>query len=249
MSLPSQFLKNLKRFRLVTFDVTDTLLRLEDPLRQYHQTATECGLTGLERNQLEGCFRRSFSSMSREHPNFGRLSPGLGWQNWWLELVARTFTCASPGVSPEQLETIGRRLITIFRTSKCWGHIEGAQELVQSVRQAGKHVGVISNFDPSLPEVLAAMGFADKFDFVLTSYEAGVMKPDTGIFSIPLQRLNLRPEQALHIGNKMDMDYTGARNSGWSGLLIAGDRTDLAKHSFSSLSALLEALATKEITW
>ncbi|KAH8419874.1 hypothetical protein KR009_003461 [Drosophila setifemur] len=252
MSLTSQFARNLKRFRLVTFDVTDTLLRLEDPLKHYHQTAQECGIQGVDRAQLEQCFRKSFMAMSREHPNFGRLSPDMSWQQWWLELVGRTFNCATPGVPGEQLERIGCRLIAHFRTSQCWGNIDGAQELVQRVREAGKCVGVISNFDPSLPQVLAAMGFAGKFDFVLTSYEAGVMKPDAGIFHIPLQRLNIPAEQALHIGNKLDMDYTGARNSGWSGLLVAdakGAQTEGRTHSYPSLSALLEALETQEINW
>lgn len=246
MSLTSQFVANLKRFRLVTFDVTDTLLRLEDPLRQYHQTAEEFGVTGVDRRRLEQCFRQQFKAMSSEHPNFGRYSPGLDWQRWWLQLVARTFSCVDHGLAPEKLEMIGQRLISVFRTSACWSHVNGAQELVQNVRNAGKCVGIISNFDSSLPQVLDAMGFAGKFDFILTSYEAGVMKPERGIFEIPLQRLQIPAEQALHIGNKLDMDYEGARNCGWSGLLVSNADNP---HSFASLSSLLEALKTQPIRW
>ncbi|XP_016939427.2 rhythmically expressed gene 2 protein [Drosophila suzukii] len=246
MSLTSQLVANLKRFRLVTFDVTDTLLRLEDPLRQYHRTAEEFGVTGVDRRRLEQCFRQQFKAMSSEHPNFGRFSPGLDWQQWWLQLVTRTFGCVDQGLSPEKLERIGHRLIDIFRTSAGWHHVDGAQELVQSVRNAGKCVGVISNFDPSLPKVLDAMGFASKFDFILTSYEAGVMKPDPGIFEIPLKRLQIPADQALHIGNKLDFDYEGARNCGWSGLLVNDGGN---QHSFASLSHLLEALKTQPIQW
>ncbi|XP_016980165.1 rhythmically expressed gene 2 protein [Drosophila rhopaloa] len=246
MSLTSQFVANLKRFRLVTFDVTDTLLRLEDPLLRYHRTAEEFGVTGVDRRKLERCFRKQFKEMSREHPNFGRFSPGLEWQQWWLQLVTQTFSCVDQGLAPEKLEEIGRRLIAIYRTKACWKSVDGAQELVQCVRNAGKCVGIISNFDPSLPKVLDAMDFAGKFDFILTSYEAGVMKPDPRIFEIPLKRLQISADQALHIGNKLEFDYEGARNCGWSGLLVNGGGN---QHSFATLSNLLEALRTQEIQW
>ncbi|KAH8289703.1 hypothetical protein KR054_009572 [Drosophila jambulina] len=253
MSLTSQFVQNLKRFRLVTFDVTDTLLRLEEPMRHYQQTAADCGVPGVDRGQLERCFRQQFAAMSREHPNFGRQSPEMDWQQWWLQLVRRTFGCVDDRLEAEQLDRIGRRLIAHFRTNACWRHIPGGRELVQRVRSAGKCVGIISNFDPSLSQVLSAMGYAGKFDFVLTSYEAGVMKPDSRIFHMPLERLGIPAEQALHIGNKLDMDYAGARSSGWSGLLVdEGGRTDSdsdSRHTFGSLSLLLEALDTKEVQW
>ncbi|XP_017045993.1 rhythmically expressed gene 2 protein [Drosophila ficusphila] len=246
MSLTSQFVANLKRFRLVTFDVTDTLLHLQDPLQQYHQTAEQLGVTGVDRRKLEQCFRQQFKAMSQEHPNFGRFSPAMDWQQWWLHLVNRTFCCVDQGLPPEKLERIGHRLVALFRTSACWSNVDGAQELVQCVRDAGKSVGIISNFDPSLPKVLDSMGFAGKFDFILTSYEAGVMKPDPGIFEIPLKRLQIPANQALHIGNKFNLDYEGARNCGWSGLLVDGGSTP---HSFATLFDLLEALKTREIQW
>ncbi|XP_017114256.1 rhythmically expressed gene 2 protein [Drosophila elegans] len=248
MSLTSQFVANLKRFRLVTFDVTDTLLRLEDPLLRYHRTAEEFGVTGVDRRRLEQCFRQQFKSMSREHPNFGRFSPGLEWQQWWLRLVTQTFGCVDQGLPAEKLDRIGRQLIAHYRTKAGWNHVDGAQELVQCVRDAGKCVGIISNFDPSLPKVLDSMDFAGKFDFILTSYEAGVMKPHPGIFEIPLERLQITADQALHIGNKPDLDYEGARNCGWSGLLVNGG-TDGHHHSFATLSHLLEALNTQQIQW
>jgi len=131
MSLTSQLVANLKRFRLVTFDVTDTLLRLEDPLRQYHRTAEEFGVTGVDRRRLEQCFRQQFKAMSSEHPNFGRFSPGLDWQQWWLQLVTRTFGCVDQGLSPEKLERIGHRLIDIFRTSAGWQRLVARPQAIR----------------------------------------------------------------------------------------------------------------------
>ncbi|XP_068155496.1 rhythmically expressed gene 2 protein [Drosophila tropicalis] len=255
MPLAKQFLRNLQRFRLVTFDVTDTLLHLKDPIEQYKQTANECGVQIIDTGKLELCFRRQFKNMSKDHPNFGQGPGKMGWQCWWKDLVVQTFRCVDGSIPQEQLDTIAEHLLAIFRTRACWEHVNGAKELVERVRNAGKCVGVISNFDPSLRQVLDEMNFMNQFDFVLTSYEAGVMKPNPSIFRIPLQRLNIAPHEALHIGNKSDMDYMGARNSGWSGLLVhsAGvkddSEVDEGQHTYKSIAHMLNALETQEIQW
>ncbi|XP_034490285.1 rhythmically expressed gene 2 protein [Drosophila innubila] len=255
MPLTAQFVRNLQRFRLVTFDVTDTLLRLKDPTTQYIQTAAANGVASLDRTKMELCFRQQFKWMSKKHKNYGRNTPNMEWQSWWLQLVAKTFNCVDANIPQDKLQIIAEQLLSLFRTSACWTHINCAAELVQCVRQAGKCVGVISNFDPSLPQVLSAMGFDKKFDFILTSYEAGVMKPDPGIFQIPVKRLQIAPSEALHIGNKFDLDYLGARNSGWSSLLVQSqpdpklDTSSAAKYSFPSLAKMLQTLESQEFAW
>ncbi|XP_030386526.1 rhythmically expressed gene 2 protein [Scaptodrosophila lebanonensis] len=259
MPLSAQFIRNLQRFRLVTFDVTDTLLQLKDPPAQYVSTATACGVPNIDSKKLQLCFRQHFKIMSQNHPNFGRSTPDMGWRSWWLQLVDNVFRCGHPGIEEAKLKQIAEQLLLVFRTRACWTHIECAGNLVQRMRDAGKCVGVISNFDPSLTQVLEEMELLHKFDFVLTSYEAGVMKPDVGIFEIPLKRLNIAPTEALHIGNKYDMDYTGARNSGWSSLLVqtgpegevSGSNLDAEAvgHTFASLREMLQTLETKQIVW
>ncbi|KAH8396147.1 hypothetical protein KR222_004133 [Zaprionus bogoriensis] len=253
----AQFLRNLQRFRLVTFDVTDTLIRLRDPMGQYIRTAAACGAGGLDENKMASCFRQQFKRMSAAHTNFGRHTPGMSWQAWWLQLVTQTFACVDASLPPAQVQTIAAQLLDLFRTSAAWAHVDGAAELVQCVHDAGKCVGIISNFDPSLPTVLEAMGFGGQFDFILTSHDAGVMKPAPGIFEIPVRHLGIAPAQALHIGNKLDMDYTGARNSGWSGLLVQPETEPqtqpqpdaAAQHTFASLAEMLQALQCREIAW
>lgn len=193
--------------------------------------------------------------MSKEHSNFGRDTPNMKWQSWWLHLVAKTFYCVDASIPQDKLQIIAQELLIKFRTSACWTHMNCASELVQCFRQAGKCVGVISNFDPSLPQVLSAMGLDSKFDFILTSYEAGIMKPNPGIFEIPVKRLQIAPSEALHIGNKFDIDYLGARNSGWSSLLVQSqpdpkiDTSSADKYSFPSLSKMLQTFKSQEFAW
>lgn len=247
-------LRNLERFRLVTFDITDTLLRFRRaPAVQYAKTAAQLGVLNIDQCKLEKCFKKEFKNMARLYPNFGCCTPNFTWRDWWSNLVHNIFLCVDPTIEKEKLKELSDTLLRIYRTNECWQHINGAQELVQSIRQANKKVGVISNFDPSLDEVLKEMNINDKFDFILTSYEAGHQKPDKSIFDKALDVYKLAPHEALHIGNMYDIDYQGARNAGWSSILVTPDESDLKKVSstqgYTSITNLLTALKTNEIRW
>ena len=52
------------------------------------------------------------------------------------------------------------------------------------------------------------------FDFVVTSEEAGVEKPDTQIFQVALDRSKAKPEQVLMIGDSWKADILGATSLG-----------------------------------
>ena len=245
----SLFGKNLQRFRLVTFDITDTLLRFRlKPYLQYKKTAQELGFN-VNENALTQCFAKCFKHMTKTYPNFGK-SSNMDWQTWWTLLVADIFRCADSTINSQQLKIISNRLLDVYRTPECWQHIEGGQKLIELVRAEGKKIGVISNFDPSLRNVLSQMDL-DVFDFVLTSYECGAQKPNNRIFEMALaaSNENIEPHQALHIGNTHELDYVGARASGWSSLLIDSNKNKIKDHQFNSLLELVDHLETKEMQW
>ncbi|KAM7346699.1 rhythmically expressed gene 2 protein isoform 2-T4 [Cochliomyia hominivorax] len=245
-------LKNLQRFRLVTFDITETLIGFRNPPAvQYAKTAGQLGIHGIDQNKLAQCFKKEFKAIEKRHPNFGLYSPNFTWQDWWSQLVCNIFHCVKPNIEPQKLKELSETLIKIYRTNECWHHMPGCLELVTCVRDAGKKVGVISNFDPSLEEVLKEMELFHQFDFILTSYEAGYLKPHKSIFQQALDVYKLEPHEALHIGNTYEIDYVGARNAGFSSILITPDESDLEKVSptqgYKNIADLLTALDTDEI--
>lgn len=72
---------NLSTIRLVTFDVTGTLLKLRTaPGQQYGEIGAMYGVVA-DNNILSRNFKEQWKRMNKEHPNFG-LESGLGWQNW-----------------------------------------------------------------------------------------------------------------------------------------------------------------------
>lgn len=100
------------------------------------------------------------------------------------------------------------------------------------LRRRGLKLGCVSNWDCSLPEVLAGCGLAAYFDLVVTSASAGASKPDPAIFELALDRLGCAPEHALHVGDSPE-DVFGARAAGVQALRLdrsgEGDILSLAR--------------------
>lgn len=123
------------------------------------------------------------------------------------------------------LNKIAQVLINIYKTNECWGKFNKTDELLMELKNSGKILGVISNFDPRLKDLLNDMELKS-FDFILTSYEAGMEKPNPKIFELALnetKKINndeILPHECLHIGNELVKDYQAAKNVGWKSVLI-----------------------------
>uniref|UniRef100_A0A182MJ24 DJ-1/PfpI domain-containing protein n=1 Tax=Anopheles culicifacies TaxID=139723 RepID=A0A182MJ24_9DIPT len=244
---------NLARFRLITFDVTDTLLEYAvRPERHYAQVINSVlepriGIKLLE-EQIGRSFGLCFRSMNQQYPNFGSGRKQTGqqeledesWRWWWRTLVERVIVDAAASsnyrnIPSPLLSIIAEQLIddyTYDGKRVCWRQRPGVDAFLQKLRAppTKQTLGIVSNFDPRLQIILRNNGIApagEVVDFVLTSYEAGVEKPDPAIFETALRKANLlqigsdiKPQEALHIGNLCREDYNGARSAGWCALLV-----------------------------
>ncbi len=77
-------------------------------------------------------------------------------------------------------------------------------------------LGLVSNFDhgPTAHAILARDGLADVFGVTLISDDFGRRKPHPAIFREALHRLDVRPGEALYIGDSATDDVCGASSAG-----------------------------------
>ncbi|MFC1872188.1 HAD family hydrolase [Chloroflexota bacterium] len=122
--------------------------------------------------------------------------------------------------------------------------------VVSELKNMGKIVGLISNVDRDVNQLLAGVGMPPLLlDVIVTSEEAGVSKPHPGIFREALKRAGVTAEQAVYVGDQYQIDILGAKSAGLAGVLL--DRQGHYKHitdcprveSMAELSALLAASA------
>jgi HAD superfamily hydrolase (TIGR01509 family) len=91
--------------------------------------------------------------------------------------------------------------------------LNGAEAALERLCSAGLSLCCVSNWDISLDQQLTALGLARFFVTVVTSAEAGAPKPDPRPFRLALQRADIDPSRALHIGDS-DSDRAGAAAAG-----------------------------------
>jgi len=143
------------------------------------------------------------------------------------------------GVSPDRMEAVGRRIREVHAVDHLWTHVAPDTEAaLDALREAGMRLGVISNADGRIEEVLERCGLRPYFEFVVDSQVVGVEKPDPAIFQEGTRRLGLPAEACLYVGDLYPVDYLGATAVGMSAVLI--DPLGLHGHRAPTIGALTE---------
>lgn len=214
----------VSRFRLITFDATNTLLRFRESVGHAYSGVAHMYGVSSDPKRLNASFKTEWKKMIAEQPNFGCKS-GLTSQQWWSELVRRTFLLSGCEAANDSLMTvIADHLYETYKTSNCWTPNNGTAEILETLKTSGHKLGVISNTDERLDCILTQLKLRHYFDFVIASSVVEVEKPSKDIFSLALlyagKEQLVKPEDALHVGDSVELDYLAAKAAGWSALLL-----------------------------
>ncbi|KAJ2890730.1 Haloacid dehalogenase-like hydrolase domain-containing protein 3, partial [Coemansia aciculifera] len=96
------------------------------------------------------------------------------------------------------------------------------------LQRKGIKLGVVTNMDERTDGVLMSLGIRRYFDFVLKGCSVGVEKPDPKIFEMALRAVNVRPYDALHVGDDERLDYVAARSAGMEARLVDRSKDEQA---------------------
>jgi len=159
----------------VTLDALGTLYKFREPVStQYIKVARRCGLrASIEENDLDKAFRKSFKEVSAEFPNYGKdqlSSP----RAWWKTVVNDAFRqVVDESRIPDQL---GDKMYDHFTSRAAYELYPDVKPFLANMRrlkQTWSHpddppilIGVISNSDPRVKNVLQSLGIkvgADEF--------------------------------------------------------------------------------------
>ena len=117
---------------------------------------------------------------------------------------------------------------------------EGARQLLLGAQDSGLKVAVISNWGERLPVLLEGLGILPLVSEVLSSWEEQLEKPAPELFERALQRLEVAPEQALHLGDQWGKDIVGAQAAGMQCALIDPSGTMSVRAGVPTFPSLLE---------
>ncbi|XP_021315572.1 haloacid dehalogenase-like hydrolase domain-containing protein 3 [Sorghum bicolor] len=246
----------LSRLRLVTVDVTGTLIAYRGQLGDYYcMAAKSAGMPCPDYARVHEGFKLAYADMSRRHPCFGHAAamPTADW--WWKTCVRDSFVRAGYDYDDETFERIFRRIYSTFGSAAPYAVFPDAQRFLRWLRKEGLVVGIVSNAEHRYRDVvLPALGLnqGSEWDFGVFSGVVGVEKPDPRIYEAALEQAaavtgGVAPGEALHIGDSLRKDYAPARSLGMHALLLDRFRTAEAERwRRSGVPVLPDLVAAQE---
>ena len=218
--------------RLLTVDAAGTLVRPWPSVGAvYGRTAREHGIE-VSDEEVNTEFYKTFGRLQTcKQTNEGEES------EFWRQVVTQTFRTFAGN---KNLDPLFEELWNLFAKGECWKLAEKAESTLNTLRERGYELAVLSNNDARLRSVLADLKIDQAFDHLFISSEMGCEKPELEIFRKVEQAMDRKSNEILHLGDSHSRDFLGARKAGWSALLYGEPK--LENEQISCFSELLNYL-------
>lgn len=117
-----------------------------------------------------------------------------------LEDVLENIFLENNRCSEELIRTVVQKRINTKR--KCFRHLHPQiLPMLAELRARGLSVGLISNCYSEEAEIIRESELFPYFDAAMLSCEQGIQKPDEAIFKRCMERLSVKPEECLYVGD------------------------------------------------
>ncbi len=220
------------KVKVIFFDVGNTLLF---PNRErIHAPLAARGIKP-EPSHLRDLERRIKNEFDCRKPEDGAHDHGFWWM-YYTQLFEEI------GLKDDLLRD---QLVGKIRESANWDQIRpGTRDELQQIAKQYR-IGVISNADGKIEDVLRRCEIADCFLSITDSGLVGYEKPHPAIFHQALETLKATPEECLYVGDVYSVDYVGATGAGLQAVLMdcPGAYTAKGVPRVESLAELREMLA------
>ncbi len=110
-----------------------------------------------------------------------------------------------------------------------------ATELLSHLKKENYKTGLISDCGVEIPGIFNNLPFAPLIDVTVFSCLVGTQKPDPNMYHLATERLAVKPEECLYIGDGDSNELTGALQAGMYPVLIrnpAEDHADVYRTNF-----------------
>lgn len=211
-----------RRIQAVLFDAVGTLILLREPVGEsYARFAREHGVA-LPASRLDEAFARVIARAAPNvHPGATLAEAAERERDWWRARVRETFRAADGMARFDDFEAFFATLWDHYASASAWRLAPGAREGLAALRARGLRLGVLSNFDQRLPDVLGELGLDACLETLTLPADAGAAKPARAIFAAALARLALPAERVLYVGDDAEHDVAGAAGAGLHALDVA----------------------------
>ena len=168
-------------------------------------------------------FRAAFKKLSLP-PAEGEIIAQRDHRGWWKQVVKETI---GPTHETFPFDHYFEELWELFARPQLWRVYPEAVEVLQELSSHGYRLAVLSNWDERLHHTLEGLELTPHFEHRLVSSDLGFEKPQAQIYQHAVQKLGIKPEEALMVGDEPMNDYWAPRSQGWHSVLIERPEQDL----------------------
>ena len=209
----------MRNYDAVFFDAANTLLYPYPSVGAvYAEVAARYGVTTTA-DAVQAAFRQAWSD-AQAATDLARYGGEPDGRRFWHALVHATFAQIA---LPDDFEAFFDELYRLFSQPTVWRLYPECLNVLQTLRQRGYTVGVISNWDVRLLDLLRGLGLMDCVQHVSISAVVGWEKPHGNIFAHALDAVGVAPARAVHVGDSLHADVHGARQAGMQPLWLRRD--------------------------
>jgi putative hydrolase of the HAD superfamily len=203
--------------RAVLFDAGFTLTFHDGARIAAYAALAGIGADAAALERAEGALRAEL----RETEGVTLRTHADGGHRWHQHMYRRLLALAeTPGAS-ELLDEAAAVILREHRLSNAWRRLgAGVRASLIRLRAAGLQLGVVSNSEGTIEQMLIEIDLRDVFDAVVDSAVVGITKPDPGIFQIALDRLGVTPAETIMVGDSPSADIAGAHAAGLRAALL-----------------------------
>jgi putative hydrolase of the HAD superfamily len=141
--------------------------------------------------------------------------------SWAEQRRGRLRDVLPDGSSLTQDELDARFTGYLARYEAAWRAFPDVEGTLFALAACEVRVGILTNGATAQQRAkLAAIGLADRFEFVLTTEDLGVAKPHPEAYLAACRRFGCDPAAVMHIGDLPDLDVAAPREAGLRSLLI-----------------------------
>ncbi len=219
------------RFKAVLFDLGGTLIKTLDVPKIFRRIleAHEVKVSSDKIAEAHSANQKEFDV--EEMVRFGQAF----WVKWNLKIL-------------ERLGIQSRKEFLARKIDELWWEYSGLEvypdvlETLTQLRIKEIKMGIVTNaFERDFKNILEKVDLADYFDVVVGVDACNKAKPDGEIFLYAVNRLNVRPEETIFVGDSVKHDYEGAKKAGLKPLLI--NRNEKAFADVEAIKSLNEVLS------
>jgi HAD superfamily hydrolase (TIGR01549 family) len=159
-----------------------------------------------------------------------------------INIAKYQYLCQLLGIEADQAKTqeIACAIQEIYHQPHSWQLFPGTIETLETLKEQGLRLAIISNWTMNLEGLLQALNLAHFFDEIIVSTVVRLYKPQPEIFQLTTKRLKTEPNLCLHVGDSFKADVQGALAANFNAVLFDPNRT--SRHGFTPTITTLPQL-------